>query len=54
MSLVLSTFPKPTLFGLIPDEILSSLMAPLAIFELVITLLAIIGADAVPDKSPAS
>ena len=53
-SLVLSTLPNPTLLALMPDEILASVMAPLAIFVLVMALFAIIGADAIPDKSPAN
>ena len=53
-SLVLSTFPNPTLLALMPDDILISVMAPLAILELVMALLAITGAVAIPDKSPAN
>ena len=54
ISLVLSALPKPTLEALIPEATFTSVIAPVAIFELVIALFTIIGASAVPPKSPAS
>ena len=53
-SLVLSTLPNPTLEALMPEATFTSVMAPVAIFELVIALLTTIGASAVPPKSPAN
>ena len=52
ISAVLSTLPNPTLEALMPEATFTSVMAPVAIFELVIALLTTIGASAVPPKSP--
>ena len=51
-SLVLSTLPNPTLEALMPEATFTSVMAPVAILELVIALLTTIGASAVPPISP--
>ena len=53
-SLVLSTFPNPTLEALIPVETLASVTALLPILSVVMAPLATTGIVAVPDKSPAN
>ena len=53
-SLVLSTFPKPTLEALIPVAIFASVTALFASLAVVIAALATSGKAAVPDKSPAN
>ena len=54
MSAVLSTFPRPTLLGLIPLAIFELVTAPSINFVVEIVLLLIMGKSAVPVKSPAS